>query len=423
MSTTLPYLPRRELLPTFSNHQCTSSHAHAETDSSSNFRIHTAFGGAALQQRNIVMASQLDPDVYGVQVYDIDLHHLPKIGWLDVDHQFYVKISIDDGTTRLTSQEKPSSMPWTGKHAFDVRDSTILTLKVFAHRKHHPDQYIGMVQGRVEQFLEYPGAVIEQLTGSKEERLRASLEFKIASIVGLGRPAQRPNDPQNGDYVNGLRSSHSHLDAVPPAVQIFDIDLHHLPRIGLVSAEKRQFYVHTFVDERNHESAGTTAEKLHSLPWTTKLQLNVRASSTISFKVFAKRLVHEDEYIGMVRERVSTLLAHPGTKIYRLVSSEGHDDKIPLRASMEFKVVPLNHAIEDRTSQLAENQLAQETDDISSMPGAGGDGLIGQLNEHIQQAAGVVAVASVFPPLLKKIDIFVQLAGRIRKTLIFLTHP
>jgi len=50
-----------------------------------------------------------------------------------------------------------------------------------------------------------------------------------------------------------------------------DIDLHHLPRIGLVSADDRKFFVRAFAGTRDHKS--TTAKKLHSLPWTTQLDL------------------------------------------------------------------------------------------------------------------------------------------------------
>ncbi|KAG2154144.1 uncharacterized protein EDB93DRAFT_184056 [Suillus bovinus] len=150
---------------TSSSQQHLDSHFnHAETNSSSNFSIQTAFNMTALQQVNITMPSQLAPDMYGVQIFDIDLHHLPKIGWLNVDHQFYVEISIDDaGMTCSTTPEKTSFMPWSSKHIFNVRNSTELTLKVFAHRQLHDDQYIGMVHGSVEEFLKYPGAILEQL--------------------------------------------------------------------------------------------------------------------------------------------------------------------------------------------------------------------------------------------------------------------
>ncbi|KAJ8596149.1 hypothetical protein M405DRAFT_837336 [Rhizopogon salebrosus TDB-379] len=358
MSTSLPYFPEEDTPPTFLCHQHTRPRVHhAETDSSSNFRIHTAFKTAALQQFNIATGSRLDQK-YGLQVYDIDLHHLPNIGWLHVDHQFYVEISIDDSTTpSLTTLKKPNSMPWKSKHEFDVYDSTTLTLKVFAHRQFHDDQYIGIVQGRVEQFLGYPGiqqVILEQLTcinpQGDTELLRSSLEFKVSSTVDHEKLSK------------DLRSSHGRLDAVrtplPPTVQIYDIHLHHLPRIGLVSSEDRKFYVHASVDE--HYLMSTPPVKLQSL-WTTKLELNVWALSTISLKVFAKRQIHEDQYVGMVQERVETLLAHHGTKIYRLIPSDAHGDQLPPCGSMEFKIMPLYGTIEPSMTRHVERQSAWTT--------------------------------------------------------------
>jgi hypothetical protein len=411
---------------THSSHQHVSSHLHhAETNSSSNSRIQTAFNSSTLQQVDITMTSQLASDTYDVEVSDIDLHHLPKIGWLNVDHQFYIEISIHDvnvGTTSRTSLVKPSSMPWSSKHIFNVRNSTKLTLKVFAHRQLHDDQYIGMVQGCVEEFLRYPGAISEQLKfvnpQGKEELLRASLVFKLTPTAGAERPADGPQctetSPREGIW-KGPTASHTYGDAVktpfPPAVQIFDIDLHHLPRIRLFSTYD-SFYVHASVDEHDYKT--TTAENSHSLPWTTELQLNVQASSKISLKVFAKRHFHEDQYIGMVQERVETLLTHSRTKIYHLVSFDPHGNKRFLCASMEFKIIPLHNAIEHGTTQHAEGQLRTinaSNKDTSREPDTGSYGPNDPLKAFTGQVV-TVAVSEVLTPLLDKISIFVRLAGK-----------
>lgn len=371
------------------------------------------------------MNSQLAPKMYGVQVFDIDLHHLPKVGWLNVDHQFYVKISIHDVNadtmTSCTSLEKPGSMPWKSQYTFNVRDSTTLTLKVFAHRQLHDDQYIGMVRGCVEEFLRYPGTILEQLKcvnpQGKEELLRASLEFKLTTTVGAERPADgsQRTEPGHRDIQKESIGSRGYGDAVrtlfPPAVRIFDIDLHHLPRIHLISIHD-SFYVKVSADGHNHEY--TSIEKSHSLPWKTELDINVQASSIISLQVFAKRHLHEDQYIGMVEESVETLLSHHSrTKIYRLVSFDLHGKKHILCASMEFKIKPLDNAIEYGTTQHAEDQLAQ-TDalmDTSCVPAMGGDGLNGLLKASAEQVVDV-AVSGALSPLLEKIDIFVRLAGK-----------
>lgn len=371
------------------------------------------------------MTSQSAPKMYGVQVFDIDLHHLPKIGWLSVDHQFYVEISIHDvnaGTTSRTNPEKPSTMPWSSKYIFNVRNSTTLTLKVYAHRQLHDDQYIGMVQGCIEEFLRYPGAILERLkcvnSQGKEELLRASLEFKLIPVVGAGKPAdgsQRTETGHREGIFKGPIASHAYEGAVktpfPPAVQIFDIDLHHLPQIHLFSTYD-SFYVNASVDD--HDYTSTTAENPHSLPWTTELKLNVQASSIISLKVFAKRRFHEDQYIGMVQEDVETLLAHSRTKIYHLMSFDPHGDKHLLCASLEFKIVPLNNTIEHDIARGAEGQLARTIDvpkDTSYTLVMGGCGLNGPLSVSTEQVVGVVA-SEVLTPLLDKISIFVRLAGK-----------
>ncbi|KAG1805351.1 uncharacterized protein BJ212DRAFT_1486466 [Suillus subaureus] len=355
----------------------------------------------------------------------IDLHHLPKIGWSNVDHQFYIEISIHDdntGTTSRTSLEKPSSMPWSSKYFFNVRNSTTLTLKVFAHRQLHDDQYIGMVQGCVEEFLRYPGAILEQLKcvkpQGKEELLRASLEFKLTPVVGAGKPAHGSQPTKTGHREGiwkGPIASQPYGDTVntpfPLAVQIFDIDLHHLPQIHLFSTYD-SFYVNASVDD--HDYTSTTAENLNSLPWVTELKLNVQASSIISLKVFAKRRFHEDQYIGMVQEGVETLLAHSRTKIYHLMSFDPHGNKHFLCASIEFKIMPLHNTIENNTTQHAEDQVARTigaSKDIPDEPATGGN-VPNALSKAPTEQVLDVAVSEVLTPLLDKINIFVQLAGK-----------
>ncbi|KAG1855373.1 hypothetical protein DFJ58DRAFT_913880 [Suillus subalutaceus] len=329
-----------------SSRQHISSHLHhAETDSSSNFCIQTAFNTNAPQQVDIITTRQLAPEMYSVQ-----------IGRLNVDHQFYVKISIHDvdgGTTSCTSPEKPSSMPWSSKHIFNVRNSTTLTLEVFAHRQFHDDQYIGMVQGCVEEFLKYPGAILERLKcvnpQGKEELLRASLEFKLTTIVGAGRPADGSQHTELC-HREGIRkepiTSHGYGDALrtpfPPAVQIFD------------------------------------------------------------------------QYIGMVQEGVETLLAYSRIKIYRLMSFDRHGNKHLLCASMEFKIMPLHNTIEHETTQHAEDQLARTLDvseDTSYTPAMGDCGPNEPLTASTEQVVDVVTPGPL-PLLLDKIRIFVQLSGK-----------
>ncbi|KAG2337749.1 hypothetical protein BDR05DRAFT_743101 [Suillus weaverae] len=143
------------------------------------------------------------------------------------------------------------------------------------------------------------------------------------------------------------------------------------------------------------------------------------ASSIISLQIFAKHRLHGDQYIG-VQEAVETLLAHSRTKIYRLMSFDRHGNKRFLCASMEFKIMPLHSAIEHSTTQHAEGQLARTIDapkDISYAPNMGGCGPNGLLKASTEQVVGV-AISEVLTPLLDKINIFIQLAGKFAET-----HP
>lgn len=76
--------------------------------------------------------------------------------------------------------------------------------------------------------------------------------------------------------------------------------------------------------------------------------------------------------------------------------------------------MPLHNAIEHGTNQIAENQIAREIDapkDTSDMPVMGGYGSNEPWKASTEQVVGVIAT-EVLTPLLDKINIFVQLAGK-----------
>jgi hypothetical protein len=101
-------------------------------------------------------------------------------------------------------------------------------------------------------------------------------------------------------------------------------------------------------------------------------------------------------------------------KIYRLVSFDRHGNKHFLCASMEFKIMPLHNAVEHGTNQPTEDQLTREIDaskDTSDVPAIGGYGSNEPWKTSTEQVVGVVAT-EVLTPLLDKINIFVQLAGK-----------
>ncbi|KAG2154143.1 uncharacterized protein EDB93DRAFT_184093 [Suillus bovinus] len=115
----------------------------------------------------------------------------------------------------------------------------------------------------------------------------------------------------------------------------------------------------------------------------------------------------------MVQEGVEALLAHSSTKIYHLVSFDGHGNKHHLGASMEFNIKPLHNATGHSTTRHDSGQHARTIDApnqiISYVPPMGG------LSEPLKAAAeqvASVAASEVLTPLLDKIKIFVQLAGR-----------
>jgi hypothetical protein len=80
---------------------------------------------------------------------------------------------------------------------------------------------------------------------------------------------------------------------------------------------------------------------------------------------------------------------------------------------MEFKIMPLHHAIEHSTNKHAEDQLRAIVvpKDTPDMPVLGGYGSNQPWRASTEQVVGIVA-SEVLTPLLDKINIFVQLAGK-----------
>lgn len=81
---------------------------------------------------------------------------------------------------------------------------------------------------------------------------------------------------------------------------------------------------------------------------------------------------------------------------------------------MEFKIKPLHNTTEHSTTRHGEGQLTRIIDDSKDaphMPAMGGHDLSDPLKTAAEQVACVVA-SEVLTPLLDKINIFIQLAGK-----------
>ncbi|KAI6129564.1 hypothetical protein EV401DRAFT_2066776 [Pisolithus croceorrhizus] len=135
-------------------------HPHIDTGHHSTHDVHShsigaAFGSLMLQALN---APRLAEPTFPVQINELDLYHPPCVSWGHEDW-FYVDIDID-GRVQSTPVVGKHELPWKESFNFDVRQSSVITLRVFAQRKLHKDRYVGSVQGRLDAFLGSSGKAI-----------------------------------------------------------------------------------------------------------------------------------------------------------------------------------------------------------------------------------------------------------------------
>ncbi|KAG6329883.1 hypothetical protein ID866_9206 [Astraeus odoratus] len=104
-----------------------------------------AFQAVALQTLN---APRLAEPTFPVHIYDLDLYHPPRIS---LGHQdwFYVSIGVD-GRVLTTAVSGKCTLPWKDNFKINVRQSSVITLRIFAKRMLHEDTYIGYVQCRMD---------------------------------------------------------------------------------------------------------------------------------------------------------------------------------------------------------------------------------------------------------------------------------
>ncbi|KAI6148579.1 hypothetical protein BKA82DRAFT_992412 [Pisolithus tinctorius] len=110
--------------------------------------IGPAFGNMILQAFN---APRLAEPTFRVQINELDLRHPPSIR-RGHDDSFYVDVDVD-GRVQTTSIVGKHKLPWKDSFIFDARQSSVITLRVFAWRMLHKDTYVGSVQGRLDAFL------------------------------------------------------------------------------------------------------------------------------------------------------------------------------------------------------------------------------------------------------------------------------
>ncbi|KAI6043976.1 hypothetical protein EDC04DRAFT_498700 [Pisolithus marmoratus] len=101
---------------------------------------------------NIVTdAPRLAEPTFPIQINGLNLCDPPSIS-LGHEDRFYVEVVVDN-VSRTTSTVPKHKLPWKETLDFDARQSSVVTLRVFAERKLHQDTYVGSVQGRLDAFL------------------------------------------------------------------------------------------------------------------------------------------------------------------------------------------------------------------------------------------------------------------------------
>lgn len=99
-----------------------------------------------------VNAPRLAEPTITIQIHELDLYHPPKISWGHED-RFYVDVDVD-GEVRTTATLGKHELPWKDCLTFNVRESSIIALRVFAYRMLHEDVHIGSIEERLVALLD-----------------------------------------------------------------------------------------------------------------------------------------------------------------------------------------------------------------------------------------------------------------------------
>ncbi|KAI6019863.1 hypothetical protein F5J12DRAFT_491178 [Pisolithus orientalis] len=174
--------------------------------------IGAAFGNLMIQTLN---APRLAEPTFRVEIKELDLYHPPTISWGHEDW-FYVDVDID-GRVQTTSIVGKHELPWKETFTFDARQSSVITLRVFAQRKLHKDRYVGSVQGRLDAFLGSSGkAVLHDVSPPHSNNdhhhtaTRTRLSFSVKRVEEVVEPGfpRVPSPPPTKEEILPVTEHH-----------------------------------------------------------------------------------------------------------------------------------------------------------------------------------------------------------------------
>ncbi|OJA14968.1 hypothetical protein AZE42_03231 [Rhizopogon vesiculosus] len=259
--------------------------------------------------------SQSLPEYYSVEISNIEMHHIPKVGWNSLDDRFWLQI-IADGKMKETSVASRGSLSWKDKFTFNVRKSSKLSFQLYAWRYVHEHEFIGEV-------------------GKCVDKLPEHMLFK-----GWHNPRHNNTDLERTTLICGITKK-----ILPPEeaaaeaataqqLRISNIVVHHLPKIKLVSLDDH-FFVQIEVDDK--VACITDVRRGHSLRWKNEYPCNYRKDSRIQLKIFAQRRVHKDQLVYLISDNVESLLQRGSiTEQLSNVNQVGKEHEIP--PSIEFQI-------------------------------------------------------------------------------------
>ncbi|KAI6168096.1 hypothetical protein EDD17DRAFT_745147 [Pisolithus thermaeus] len=186
-------------------------------------------------------------------------------------------------------------------------------------------------------------------------------------------------------------------------VQINKLDLHHPPSISW--GHEDLFYVVIEVDARQVRQTPVVGKS--ELPWKETFDFDASLSSVITLRVFARRKLHEDKYVGSVQSKLDTFLGSSGKAVlYDVSPPRSHDDhhaawKTEISFSIEVAEPSFPDGDEALQAKPSAQGLATSFDAIAALfPN----------DNKIQQTLNS---ANSFIPLLEKINLFLTVTAAI----------
>lgn len=230
-----------------------------------------------------------------IEISDISLHNLPKLGMSSWDDRFRVSIGVDN-QLQTTSWES-RSYSWHKKRRFQVAasESTKVAFNIFARDIRH-SRRIASFEDTAAKLLKVSGPIkrIVNLYGSQDHKLE--IEFKIV-------PSPK---------INKFCISY--------------IDLQDLP-----SVNHNTFFLRVAVDDTVWQSSSKSSKQGQSR-WTDGHNYPFHCDSHASLEIFATRYLHKYKPIAVVQGPVKEWLAAPDGVVRQTLESMG------AKIQAEFKI-------------------------------------------------------------------------------------